>query len=235
MKIAVVSSITGGKDKILKVNNFNSADYYMFTETKFITDCFHNNWLYRPIPKFSQLTKPDRRNAKIPKVLPFMLLPQYDFIIWHDGGHLIQVDPEVLVNKYLQAQNKDMAAFLHGRAFSGLDHNCIYDEAKNIKNVGFLEDPAILDEQVAAYKTDGFPAHYGLSCNAAMIWRNHADIISFQLAWWEQICKYSSRDQMSFFYTLWKTDMKDRFTYIDGHWEGNKDIPRIRGHINTQK
>jgi hypothetical protein len=231
-KVAVITAITGGKDKPLRAPSMDGADYLLFTD---LLPQDPRGWTLFQIPRFSRLTRPDRRNAKLPKVMPFMLIPQYDFVIWQDGGHMIQIPPQELVQKYLIEQDKDVAAFMHGRAFQGQDHNCIYKEAENIKNVGFLEDPEVIDEQVAAYRKVGYPEDYGLSCNAAMIWSNIPQVHWLQLTWWEQICRYSSRDQMSFFYSLWNTSMKDRMTYIDGHWERNEEIPRLQGHANARK
>lgn len=229
--IAVITAITGSKDKLLEAPKFESADYYLFTD-----DCVEDTkgWTQFMLPRFSNLSRPDRRNAKIPKVMPFLFLPHYEYVIWQDGGHMVVVDPADLIEKYLTSQDKDVAAFMHGKAFAGQQHDCVFKEAGNIKHVGFLEDPNIIDEQVLAYRKEGMPANYGLSCNAAMMWRNEAQVGWLQLTWWEQICRYSSRDQMSFFYSLWKTNMKDRFGYIDGHWERNQEIPRLCGHLDPK-
>lgn len=229
--IALISAICGKKDQLLPAPKFDGVDTIMFLDYM-PADAL--GWKVFKIPKFSQLSRGDRRHAKLPKVLPFMFLHGYDYVLWQDGGHMCQVHPQKLITKYL-INNKDVAAFQHGKAFAGQNHKCIYDEAANIKKVGFLEDPKIIDEQVAAYHKDGYPAGYGLSCNASMLWRQTEDVWRLQLAWWEQICRYSSRDQMSFFYSLWKTNMTDKFTYLDGHWENNNEIPRLRGHIHAEK
>ena len=232
-KIAIITAITGSKDQLLTAPRFDNVETILFTD-KDPGDIDTKGWQIYRLPLFSNLSRSDRRNAKLPKILPFIFLNGYDFVVWQDGGHRCAVDPHQLIEKYLISQDKDIAAFMHGRAFAGMPHTCIYNEAENIKRIKFLEDPKIIDEQVAAYQTDGFPGGYGLSCNAAMLWRQTEKVWRLQLTWWEQICRYSSRDQMSFFYSLWKTNMKDRFTYIDGHWERNNEIPRIQGHIKAE-
>jgi len=231
-KIAVITAITGGKDNLSPAPKLHQVDCVLFVDEIPKDD---KGWNVFLLPQFSQLTRADRRNAKIPKILPFMFLHGFDFVVWQDGGHMLQVHPEKLVQKYLIDQDKDIAAFKHGRAFVGQDHNCIYKEAENIKKIGFLEDPKVIDEQIAAYRAEEYPEDYGLSCNAGMIWRNCESNWRLGLTWWEQICRYSSRDQMSFFYSLWKTELRDRLTYIDGHWEQNNEIRRLGGHADPRK
>ena len=50
-------------------------------------------------------------------------------------------------------------------------------------------------------------------------------------SWWEIICKYSSRDQISFPYVLYKHSITPKI--IPGalrEWEGNNQvIPHVRG------
>jgi len=230
--IALVTAITGNKDELKSAPQFHDVDNLLFTDS---IPADSKGWKVFSLPQFSNLSRANRRNAKLPKILPFMFLRDFDFVIWQDGGHMLQVHPERLVQKYLVDQDKDVAAFMHGKAFKGENHKCIYEEASNIKKIGYLEDPTIIDEQVAAYKAEKYPAGYGLSCNAGMIWRHCENSWRLGLTWWEQVCRYSSRDQMSFFYSLWKTGLKDRFTYIDGHWEKNKEIKRLSGHIDPRK
>ena len=230
-KIAIITAITGGKDELLPAPRFGGVDSILFSPTVPIN---LKGWKYGTLPEWSTLSRPDRRNAKLPKIMPFMFLHDYEYVIWQDGGHRVAISPHLLIQKYLVDQDKDIAAKKHGKAWAGQDHNCVYKEAENIKNVGFLEKSNIIDEQVYAYNAQGYPADYGLSCNAAMIWHNTPEVWRLQLTWWEQVCRYSSRDQMSFFYSLWKTGMKDRLTYMDGHWERNGEIPRLRGHVNPR-
>ena len=225
MKIAVVTAITGGKDNLIVPTKYEGVDNILFTDTMPRDNYM---WDARLLPEFSMLTRPHRRNAKTPKILPFLLLPEYDYIVWRDGGYQVKCNPHILIKKYLNDQDKDIAAFKHD------NHKDIYEEAEVIKRIGFLEDANIIDEQVAAYRKEGLPEGYGLSCNAAMIWRNCPATLLLQLTWFEQVCRYSSRDQMSLFYSLWKTNTRDRFTYIDGHWEKNNEIKRVRSHANAR-
>lgn len=235
-KIAVVTAITGGKDVPLPVKpKCSSAEYILYTD-KVKKDYFNLGWdrVFK-IPTFSNLTRPHRRNAKLPKVMPFLWLDGYQYVIWQDGGHMLQVDARDLIEEYLLDASKEIVAFQHGKKFNGEDHDCIYKEAKNIKRIGFLKDPAVIDEQVAAYRAEGFPPDFGLSCNFGMLWRNGIASHYLSLAWWEQICRYSSRDQMSLFYCLWKLGIKKSFGYMPGHWERNDLIRRIRGHVNPEQ
>jgi len=61
-----------------------------------------------------------------------------------------------------------------------------------------------IDPQVAFYQKEGLPSFYPLSATGILI-RNHNNIKEFLDVWWEQIRKYSYRDQISLCYAKWKT------------------------------
>lgn len=234
-KVAVFSSITGAKDNILEVNRFAGVDYWMFTEEANGPTAEARGWQHYCLPEWSTLTKPARRNAKLPKIMPFFCLPQYEYVIWQDGSHMVQVDPHEILQDYIITPDKDFASFQHGRDHAGMDYRCIYKEAENIKSIGWLEDPAVVDRQMAAYRAEGFPEDFGLSCTAGMIWHNVPRVRHLQLTWFEQVCHYSSRDQLSLFYSIWKTDMKDRLSLMKVHWCNNDIIKKMAGHTNPRQ
>lgn len=237
MRIAVITAIAGGKDILLRVpENIKSSevDFIAFREPR--TKIPRNSGWDRLIelPQWSDDNKYwARRNAKLPKILPGLLLEgPYDYTIWMDGTHMPCVSPRQIIEECVP-KGAEITTFRHGKHDRG--HDCIYKEAENIKNIGFLEDPEVINRQVAYYKVQGFPEEFGLSCNTVTIWKNTFDMFTLSLSWWEQICRFSSRDQMSLFYCHWMHGTKDKHGYLPGHWERNDIIPLVNPHVDPRK
>ena len=59
--------------------------------------------------------------------------------------------------------------------------------------------------QIAAYKREGFPRHYGLYENSILI-RKHKDeeVRRLMEAWWDEYMRYPTRDQLSLPYVIRK-------------------------------
>lgn len=197
MKIAIVTSLCGNIDKLHTPKTyFPNADYFAFT------DQLSNNvfWKQMPIYKFSQDEKyANRRNAKLYKILPELFIPDYDYYIYYDPSHEVIKDPEWIINEYMK--DNDIAVFKHN------ERDCIYDEA--VKLIEWKYDHAILiDDWYKHLKRISYPSNNGLYELPAFIKNNSAEMLEMSLMWWEIICKYSSRDQLSLPYVLWKMNIK---------------------------
>lgn len=154
----------------------------------------------------------DRLNAKIYKVLPHLFFDA-DISVWLDGNVKFApgVDVESFVEKFLGVY--DMALFRHSW------RKCAYEEMKAVEdcNLDFIE---VLTEQSLTYKSKQFPKDYGL-WECGMIIRRHTDVVKeFNEAWWAQISRFSSRDQISFPYVLWEQRRKNNAPFIRTH-QGN--------------
>ena len=124
-----------------------------------------------------------------------MLLPGYDFYIWIDGNYTLKMAPREICSEVLADPSADIAAFRHRR------RTCVYSEAREVLRHR-LDHPALVRAQIAAYRQQGFPADAGLCEMGAFVLRNSPRSLQLSLAWWEQICRYSSRDQLSFPYAV---------------------------------
>lgn len=133
-----------------------------------------------------------RRDAKPPKILSSFICPGYDVYIWCDATHAPAVPPSQLVTLL---EGKDLALFRH--AIRGT----VRAEAEAIKTLGY-DYPGCIDRQLAAYAKAGFPDTdlWELAC---FIKRNTPAMRVLEFRWWEQICMYSSRDQLSLPFVLW--------------------------------
>lgn len=199
-RVAVVTAITGAKDPLAPPpRRFDGVDFVMFSDD---ADADVDGWEVRPIPAWS--ADPDRaarRHARAVKVLSTLLLPGYDFYIWHDGTHEVVADPRELVRSFLADAAAPIATFQHKQ------RTCTYDEAKAVLGVK-LDDRDNVLRQMRDYHAVGFPRHHGLLETPVVLRRACPETTAIELAWWEQICRYSSRDQLSLPFVLWRLGLK---------------------------
>lgn len=191
MKIAVLTASIGSVAPAEVNVKHESADYFAFVETELVEDTM---WTPLPVSTFScDYRYANRRNAKVYKVLPHMFVPGYDYYIWIDSTHAVKQDPIEIIETYLK--DSDIALFNHP------ERSCVYEEAELIKQVNF-DYPHLVDEQMEFYISEKYPRKNGLYELPCRIQRNTPQIQALMLTWWELICKYSSRDQLSLPYAL---------------------------------
>ena len=185
MKIAVVTSSIG-TNRLLEPVPFEGIDYHAFVDG----NAANNKWITHPIVEFSNdPTYTNRRNAKVYKVLPFAFLPEYDYFFWVDSTHRLETNPYEVINKYLN--DTDVAVFKHP------ERDCIYPEGKVVMDVKF-DHRNLVEDQLAFYKDMCYPEHNGLYELPVRLQRNTPLTQRMGWMWWEQICMFSSRDQISF-------------------------------------
>jgi len=194
-------------------------DYICFTDDKNMKS---NTWQIKHVDKDPNLS--DRRNARKIKILYHEFVGEYDNTIYVPGYNLIQVDLDNVI--VLLKPEYDMVVLKHPR------RRCIYDEAKCMIEV--TGDPTgTVKRQIEQYANEGMPKKIGLSACGLLIRRgNQNNVIRHCELWWNEILKYSPRDQISFMYVLWKYDLvKIRnlpFRFFNNHFEGNDH------HIGTK-
>jgi len=221
MKIAVLTGLAGLGTATIRDPSivYPNADYYAFVDRPHSVSV----WQTRPIYNFS--TDPyfaPRRNAKLAKVLGWLLVPGYDVYIWNDNHCELQMDPEDLVRTYLDP-DKDMALFKHAA------RPCGYAEAAEVARVGVeTADNALA---AATFLNDSkFPLNAGLFELTSFAYRNNTTMQSAMLTWWELICRYSSRDQVLFPYVVHRHNIK--YAYLPGSAQlyggNNKVLPIVR-------
>ncbi len=192
MKIAIITSLCGNIDKLHTPLHFWDYDHYAFVDRVWNT----NIWKQKPILEFSQDDKySKRRNAKLFKILPELFLPNYDYYIHHDSSHDLKMNPEKIIIEYMQ--DREIAVFKHNQ------RDCIYQEADKLIEWQY-DKPELIKEWCIYLNNIGYPVSNGLYELPAFIKKNTKRMTEMSLMWWEIICKYSSRDQLSLPYCLWK-------------------------------
>ena len=162
-----------------------------------------------------------RRNAKIYKVMPQMFLPDYDYWFWVDSTHSVIIHPKEIIEKYLG--DSEIGLWKH------TDRDCAYSEANIIKNLNY-DHIDLVDRQIEYYKSVGYPVNNGLYELPVSIRKNTDKIKILNMRWWEQICRYSSRDQISMPFVLWKTGIQPKLLpgYANGGLNANPIMPQVR-------
>lgn len=81
--------------------------------------------------------------------------------------------------------------------------NCVYEEAIECATLN-LDTLPRLELQKDAYRAAGYPEHAGLWSTGVLARKRSARMIEFGRAWWDEIQRYSIRDQISFPFVLRK-------------------------------
>ena len=202
MKIAVITSVFGNVQQLrTPQTKWHGVDYYAYVDKE------------HPCEVWNQIVSPDftidkqftgRRNAKIYKIMPHVFLPDYDYHIWMDPTHDIISDPK----EFCQAYLKDNDTEGPGGDYDTLDN---------------------IHRQLEFYKEEGFPKDFGLFELSASIRKNTPQIQTMNLKWWEIICRFSSRDQISLPFVLnsLNIDVKVLPGFANNGLKQNPIIPQL--------
>lgn len=194
-KIAVYTCVTGGYDKVFSPCMVElCCDYFLFTDDI-------NIQYDKKIWKLIDVSEMKKRMssleiARFIKTHPHIYFQDYSQSVWIDGNLQIQEDIESL------------GCILGDDDFIAINRHptkeCCYDEAIDVIALN-KANPKQLKQQLKSYKKEGFPINYG-QFETNVIIRKHMDIrcIKIMEDWWNEIEKWTKRDQMSFTYTLWK-------------------------------
>jgi len=188
LKIAVITGLSGLKSQIHDPSNggFEGVDYYAFTDQP---DEF-KVWQKRSLINFSKdPIYAARRNVKLPKILGFLMVPGYDYYIWHDHYCEVKTDPKTIIKDYLK--DGDMGVFRHAR------RSCIYEEL-HIVALSRFETVECLNATHDILRRCNWPSGSGLYEMTSFIYHNNPKVQAAMLNWWDIIVQSSSRDQLSF-------------------------------------
>lgn len=208
MKYLILTSITGDKDTLQDpLQTFNNCTYVAFVDK-----INHNLNVWNQVQNhdFSLIdTLRYRRNAKAEKILciPQIMGIDFDYIIWHDGTHQLSVNPDEIISEYGDA---DMYVFRHAQ------RRCLYQEMAAVLE-GKLDEPHLVEQQKEFYMNVGMPPFFGLYEMGCYIRKVNQSTIDFGLAWFEQVCKFSSRDQLSFPFVLWRFQDRLKIAILKGN------------------
>ena len=226
----IYTAIFGGYDNLTEPSFIPDGwDFICFTDSDIKSDVWD-------VRKVQPLYEDSTRNARKYKVLPHRFLSEYDVSVWVDGNILIRNNLNELVDDYLQDCN--IAMMNHNKNI--LDpRDCIYEEAQTIlyfgqKNNNYKDNPNLIISQMEKYKNENYPQKNGLAVTMEVLRRhNEKDVIDTMNLWWDEIKYGSKRDQLSFNYCAWKTNLN--FKWMDGDSRDNKYFLNMGKHKKKTK
>eukprot|EP00245_Coleochaete_scutata_P010474 TRINITY_DN3669_c0_g3_i1.p1 TRINITY_DN3669_c0_g3~~TRINITY_DN3669_c0_g3_i1.p1 ORF type:complete len:494 (-),score=93.20 TRINITY_DN3669_c0_g3_i1:639-1904(-) len=153
-----------------------------------------------------------RRTGKIPKLLLHRLFPNARFSLWVDGKLELVVDPYRVLERFLWRHNHTWAISRHYKRFD------VFVEADANKAAAKYDNKSI-DEQMDAYRNDGMVPYTEAKLpitsdvpEGCMIIREHTPITNLMgCLWFNEVERFTSRDQLSFGYVRDKLLQKAQF------------------------
>ncbi|OIV91393.1 hypothetical protein TanjilG_02011 [Lupinus angustifolius] len=148
-----------------------------------------------------------RRVGKIPKLLSHRLFPFARYSIWLDSKLRLQLDPLLILEYFLWRKGYEFAISNH------YNRHCVWEEVARNKKLNKYNH-TVIDQQFAFYKADGLKRFNAsdpnklLSSNVpegSFIIRAHTPMSNlFSCLWFNEVDRFTPRDQLSFAYTYQK-------------------------------
>ncbi|CAN4102889.1 unnamed protein product [Withania somnifera] len=210
--IIVASAIFGNYDVIQQPKNSgktarDNVPFYMFVDEETeaslknssLLDSRNRVGLWRIILVRNVPYSDARRNGKVPKLLLHRLFPNVRYSIWIDGKLQLIMDPYQILERFLWRQN---ATFAISRHYSRFD---VFEEAEANKAAGKYDNVSI-DHQIDFYKKEGLTAYSEAKLaitsdvpEGCVIIKEHIPITNlFTCLWFNEVDRFTSRDQLSF-------------------------------------
>lgn len=193
----VYSAITSCYDRTFQAKVYTKNIKYLL-----YSDMPRNikGWDVLPITKKIKGAKP--LTNRWYKFFPHELFKEVEYSVYLDGNIRIIGDLTQLLQEFIKSQAA-IGVFKHK------DRNDICQEIDAcIKYKKF--DASDLDrskEQIRDYLSEGMPPSQILTDNGIIFrWHQHPQLKKTMALWWEQLQKYSKRDQISLPYVVWKSN-----------------------------
>lgn len=140
-----------------------------------------------------------RRLARRHKTQAHALFPDADYTLWLDGSMQLKTDVATMVPGKLK-EHIDICWFRHSQ------RRCVYREAAAC--IRLQKDKSdVIRAQMANYRSSGYPEEHGLFETGILLRRNTSNVAKFEEAWWGEISRGSSRDQLSANYACWRLQL----------------------------
>jgi len=191
--------ITGAYDKLLPVLKKTKGWRYIAFVTGDVDTSDAEGWdMYIIGLKPWEQGLSSVKLARAYKLLPFgcfasFRIPLPEVSIWIDGRMQVQCD----LNQYSDMMTDDCN-------FVTLDHPdriCIYEEIEACRKYN-CEDHLLLDMVKNHLEEVHYPVNQGMIQSGVMIRKKCEGVFSFCSMWWDEVLKFSKRDQLSFNYVL---------------------------------
>lgn len=191
-KICVYTCVTGNYDMVKDPYLEEGIDYILFTNNKKVTSC---KW------KVIYIEDEKLDNIRLARKIKIMGHPyihkNYDISVWMDASCYMNAGVKDFIYRTCQIEKHDMVSFKHSV------RDCIYEEGEACLSFG-RGNASEIRKQLEKYKKAKYPAHNGLIESPVLVrWHNRKNVKQLMKAWFSEIKKESSRDQLSFNYCLY--------------------------------
>lgn len=195
-EFVIYTVLVGGYDDVLQPKVVDDRfDYVLFSndfkETK------QGVWTVREIPRV--VNNDNKRLSRYPKTHPETLLADYKASFYIDAN--IQILDQWVYDRFIELYNQNIEFAGIQLVLTGRD--CIYEHSFDMCQA-LLEHDYVAIRQCHRLHELGFPRHFGLNENNVLFRIHNDKMKATDEEWWNWILNYSSRDQFSFMYCLWK-------------------------------
>lgn len=198
MRVVVYTCTFLSYDQVFPpVRKTPGADYVLFSDRR--PRCL-SGWKWRPLPEAARFMSQTMANRYC-KFFPHRLFPEADLSIYVDGNTLILEDLRPLIAEFTAA-GSGIGLFAHKERDNLLAEFAWGQRTGKIPP----EEVERAEEQLARYQAAGVPPDHILTENG-IIFRRHGDpdLGPAMDLWWDELCAYSRRDQLSLPYVLCAT------------------------------
>ncbi|KAL2893601.1 Histone-lysine N-methyltransferase SUV39H1 [Bienertia sinuspersici] len=154
-----------------------------------------------------------RRVGKIPKLLSHRLFPSARYSIWLDSKLRLQRDPLLLLEHFLWRKGHEYSISNH------YDRHCVWEEVERNKKLNKFNH-TMIDQQFQFYQADGLKrfnaSDPGKLLPSSICTRRvpdnkgtHTNVKSVSCLWFNEVDRFTPRDQLSFAYTYQKLKKKN--------------------------
>lgn len=182
MNKILYTAITDGYDAVHDPPSQEGWTYIMYCDREIKSDVWQLRLIEENIPKI---------NRKI-KLLPHHYLPPHDLSIWLDANITFKGDLDTLIAG-------DLVFWKH------TERENVYEEARACIGLG-KDRSDIIRAQMIHYENEGFDGK-GVVASGLVVRRNTQENRVFNQMWWEELERWSGRDQLSVPYVIHKLGM----------------------------
>ena len=206
MKKVVYTANLGKYDEIKTIPKEVGWDYINIIDWNITEEEKNNsNWTFIIIPDYiNNMNITKSKKQRFIKLHPHLFFKKYELSLYIDSIYILLGNLNNLIIRVLSPNINIM----------NLEHrtrNNIHDEFKQVLLLG-KDKKEMIQKIKEKYKAEKFPDNLGLGDNSIILRRhNEKNCINLMEKWWEEIKSFSSRDQISFGYVLWKEKQKIKY------------------------
>jgi hypothetical protein len=199
-KVLLYTSIFGAYDELLEVPAQSIAH-----DSKCYTDQDFQSVTWQVAKRRLRFDNDTMLTSRYYKIAP--VITGYDSCVYVDGSFQIG-NPRFLEFMLDNLSGHNIVFFKHPW------RDCIYDEADVCVTIAKYNHEDI-QAQIREYGVDDMPRHYGLWACGCFAFRNNRSSLQFRNAWWRELERTSTMDQISLPYIVRKKGFENNFKTID--------------------